>query len=288
VVITHARSECLRRAIESLQRQVLDSLEIVVVVNGPDRRTEQVLRDYGDDIRATILDHNRGVGAGRNAGIARARGDVLIFLDDDAELYDSTTAARALEHFERDVALGVVGFLVIDAARGAVERRCVPFRHKRVPEGPAAASYFAGGACAIRRHVFDRVGLFDESLFYGAEELDLSYRLLEAGLRILFDPSVAILHHAAGSRPGSLAPYFYARNRPWVAFRYLPLLCCASHCLAWWAWSLRQGTRDGTLRGAAQGIRDCLLGIPAIWRQRRPISGRTRKLVADTGGRLWY
>ncbi|HLC03880.1 MAG TPA: glycosyltransferase family 2 protein [Anaerolineales bacterium] len=287
IVVTHARAEWLSGALESIQRQTVNSREIVVVVNGPDSKAEEVLRAHGLEVHATILDHNCGVGGGRNAGIALARGEILFFLDDDAELRDPHTVARLLTHFERDPDLGVVGLLVIDAAMGAIERRCIPFRNKRVPPGPTAACYFAGGACAIRRGVFDRVGLYDESLFYGGEELDLSYRLLDAGFRILFDPSVTVLHHAAG-RGESLAPYFYARNRPWVALRHLPLLCCVTHIVGWWAWSLAQGFRKRAMTVALRGMRDCVVGIPSRWGERRPISHSTHRFLATNKGRLWY
>ena len=287
IVVTHARAQWLLGALESIRRQTIDSREIVVVVNGPDSEAEEVLRAHGLEVHATILDHNCGVGGGRNAGIALARGEILFFLDDDAELRDPHTVARLLTHFERDPDLGVVGLLVIDAAMGAIERRCIPFRNKRVPPGPTAACYFAGGACAIRRGVFDRVGLYDESLFYGGEELDLSYRLLDAGFRILFDPSVTVLHHAAG-RGESLAPYFYARNRPWVALRHLPLLCCVTHIVGWWAWSLAQGFRKRAMTVALRGMRDCVVGIPSRWGERRPISHSTHRFLATNKGRLWY
>ncbi len=288
IVLTHARSRWLSGALDSIRGQRLEDREIVVVVNGPDPETEQLLCSLGPEVRTIILDDNYGVGAGRNAGIALARGEFLFFLDDDAELRDPDAAERVLKHFERDIDLGVVGLLVLDAATSAVERRCIPFRDKRVPQGVTAACYFAGGACAIRRRVFDRVGLYDASLFYSGEELDLSYRLLEAGFRILFDPMVAVIHHAVGGHGGSMTPYYYARNRPWVALRHLPYLCAVTHCLAWWGWSLARGFREGGMTAALRGIRDCVAGIPIRWRERRPISHSTYRFLATNKGRLWY
>lgn len=288
VVVTHARSKWLPGALDSIRRQTLEDREIVVVVNGPDPETEQVLCALGPEVRTTVLDDNYGVGGGRNAGIALARGEILFFLDDDAELRDRDAAARVLEHFQREIDLGVVGFLVIDAAMGAIERRCIPFRNKRVPQGPTAACYFAGGACAIRRAVFDRVGLYDESLFYTGEELDLSYRVLEAGFQILFDPSVGVVHHAARGQGNAATPYFYARNRPLVALRHLPLLCCVTHAVGWWAWSLARGFRAGAVVEALRGMRDCVTRIPAVLRARQPISRRTTQFLARNSGRLWY
>ena len=288
IVVTHARPRLLSGALESIRRQTIDDREIVVVVNGPDLETQQVLRSLGLETRTTILDDNYGVGAGRNVGIHLARGEILIFLDDDAELRDRDAAARVLEHFERDSDLGVVGLLVLDAATEAVERRCIPFRDKRVPQWVTAACYFAGGACAIRGRVFDRVGLYDESLFYAGEELDLSYRLLDAGFRILFDPSVVVMHRAVRGPGESAAPYYYARNRPWVAVRHLPLLCCLTHCVAWWGWSLASGFRERAILAAFRGMRDCVAGMTAVWRERQPISHSTYRFLASNKGRLWY
>ena len=288
IVVTHARHEWIGGAIESIRRQTIDSREIVVVVNGLNPETQELLRALGPEVRMTVLNDNCGVGGGRNAGIALARGEILFFLDDDAELRDRDAVARALKHFERDLDLGVVGLLVVDPITGEVDRRCIPFQDKRLPREATPACYFAGGACVIHRRVFDRVGLYDEGLFYAGEELDLSYRVLEAGFRILFDPSVAVIHHGAAGLGLSTGPYYYARNRPWVALRHLPLRCCVTHTIAWWTWSLARGLRAGTPGYALRGMRDCVAGMPEIWRGRRPISRATCRFLARNGGRLWY
>jgi hypothetical protein len=68
----------------------------------------------------------------------------------------------------------------------------------------------------------------------------------------------------------------------------LPLLCCASHCLAWWGWSLARGVRERALGFSLCGIWDCIAGMPAIWQERRPITRSTRQFVARNNGRLWY
>ncbi|PWB77046.1 MAG: hypothetical protein C3F08_10475 [Candidatus Methylomirabilota bacterium] len=287
VIVTHDRAKWVTKAIRSIQQQTIDCGEIVVVVNGRDEETETALRTIGQDVRTTFLDANYGVGTGRNAGIQLARGEVLFFLDDDAELYQADAAARALNHFRRDSDLAVVGFLVLDTT-DTVERRSIPFRDKRVPRSIAPACYFVGTACAIHRRALDRVGFFDGSLFYGGEELDLSYRLLDAGFQIVFDPSVVVVHHRTGGPTRSLTPYYDARNRPLVALRHLPLLYCATHIFAWWARSLAKGLYGGQMLTACRGIYDCVTRMPAVWRKRRTISRRTHRLLADNGGRLWY
>jgi GT2 family glycosyltransferase len=288
IVVTRARPHCLLRALESIRRQTIDDREIVVVVNGADPETEEILHRFGSEVRAVVLPENRGVGAGRNTGIAYARGEVFFFLDDDAELCHRDTAKQVLTHFDKDANLGVVSLLVIDGNTRQIELRCLPFRDKRLPEKATAACYFAGGAAAIRRRVLDRIGLFDESLFYSCEELDLSYRILAADFRILFDPAAEMTHYRAGEGGQSAEVYFDARNRPWVALRNLPLVYCVSYCFLWWSWSFVKGVRRGVMGEALRGIRDCLLGMPALCRERRPIGRSTCRLLAHNNGRLWY
>jgi GT2 family glycosyltransferase len=288
IVVTSGRPQHLLRALESIRGQTLDDREIIVVVNGADPGTEKVLCRFAPEVRAVILPNNQGVGAGRNSGIAHARGEILFFLDDDAELCNCDTAKQVLVHFDKDDGLGVVSLLVVDGHTREIELRCLPFRDKQLPDKATPACYFAGGAAAIRRRVLDHIGLFDERLFYSCEELDLSYRMLAADFRILFDPTTEITHYRAGEGCRSLRIYFDTRNRPWVALRNLPLPYCLSHCLLWWGRSFVMGIRDGVVAEALRGIRDCLHGIPALYRERRPIGRSTCRVLAHNNGRLWY
>jgi GT2 family glycosyltransferase len=288
VVITHDRRESLRRSLESIWRQTWSPLETIVVLNGAEPETMASLENTGHETRVVILDRNRGVPGGRNEGFRLARGEVIVFLDDDAVLEGSDAVTRVLAHFREDQNLAALGLLVVRSEDGAVERACVPYRHKRVPRGPEPACYFAGGACAVRRRAFQTAGLYDESLFYFAEELDLAYRMLEGGWTIRFDPTIRVVHHSApGGRARRLA-YFTARNRPLVALRHLPLRYCLSQCVAWWGWSLVAGLRSGDLAASLRGIRDCLRGMPAAWRGRRVLSAPTMRLLRARGGRLCY
>jgi GT2 family glycosyltransferase len=288
IVVTSARPQCLWRALESIRKQTIVDREIIVVVNGADQGTEQILRRFRSEVRTIILPENRGVGAGRNTGIACALGEVLFFLDDDAELRSRDTAKQVLDHFEQDVNLGIVSLLVSDGRTGEIESRCLPFRDKQLPETATPACYFAGGAAAIRRRVLDRIGVFDESLFYSCEELDLSYRVLAADFGILFDPHTEITHYRAGNGGPSTEIYFDARNRPWVALRNLPIFYCISHCFLWWGRSFVMGVRRGVVGDALRGIRDCVRGMPAWCRARRPVGRSTCRFLAHHNGRLWY
>jgi N-acetylglucosaminyl-diphospho-decaprenol L-rhamnosyltransferase len=80
---------------------------------------------------------------------------------------------------------------------------------------------FSGGAAAIRREALDAVGGFDPSLFMYYEDLDVSWRLRLAGLRVVLAPDAVVVHRHAGSSSssGSLVRYQSMRNRLAVVVR---------------------------------------------------------------------
>ena len=86
VIPTHKRSSMLRRAVQSALSQTYREIEVLVVIDGPDAETTQVLEQINDPrVRIVQLDSNLGGGAARNAGVDAARGEWIAFLDDDDE-----------------------------------------------------------------------------------------------------------------------------------------------------------------------------------------------------------
>ncbi len=92
---------------------------------------------------------------------------------------------------------------------------------------------FLGGACAMRRSSYLSAGGYWGDLFYGHEELELSWRLIDRGGLIqflaeerVFHPRTPIGRHACGW-------WFTGRNRVWIARRTLPVPVAVVHALAW-------------------------------------------------------
>lgn len=86
VIPTHKRPDILPRAVRSALSQTYSPIEVLVVVDGPDAQTAQVLGQIDDPrLRVVQLDSNMGGGDARNAGVAAARGEWIAFLDDDDE-----------------------------------------------------------------------------------------------------------------------------------------------------------------------------------------------------------
>ena len=84
IIPTYNRENFVGRAIASVLRQDVTDYEIIVVDDGSSDGTQGVLADFGDAV-TSIYQDNAGVSAARNAGILRAAGEWLAFLDSDDE-----------------------------------------------------------------------------------------------------------------------------------------------------------------------------------------------------------
>lgn len=259
-----ARPTELERAVSSATAQRNADVEVVVVSNGA-----AIPEPPG--ARLITLPTNEGVCGGRNAGIEAANGDVLLFIDDDASYPDPTAAFRVLELFEANQRLGIVSFRVEDPTGAPGQRRHVPRLRAADPMRAGEVTTFLGGACAIRKTVFDRCGLLPAEFFFGHEETDLAWRALDAGFTIHYEPSI-VVHHPAEPPSRHATHYFMtARNRVFVARRRLPVVLAIIYLKVWFVLSLSRApdmaARKATLKGFREGARlPCGPRKPMRWR----------------------
>ena len=131
------------------------------------------------------------------------------------------------------------------------------------------------GAVAIRRELFERVGGWWEQLEMVHEGVDLAWKVLDAGYSVRYLAEPAVLHPpSAGAQ---YSHYFGARNRVWIARRYLPLPLSALYVGAFALRTLPRLRSRAALREALRGYRD---GVAQRAGERRRLSART--LVAMT------
>jgi GT2 family glycosyltransferase len=223
------REKQLKAAVKSLRSQTDASptTEILVVHNaatGPGDSTATT-----DSVLFT--GENLGVPGGRDAGLQATSTDVVGFLDDDAVASPGATQS-VFNAFKSERRLGAVALRLIDED-GRTSRRHIPRLGSKDPEKSGDVPLFLGGACAIRREAYEQVGGYFTDLFYGHEELELSWRLVDAGWTIryladvkVFHPRTTIERHADGWE-------LTGRNRVMIARRTLPWPVAMVHLVTW-------------------------------------------------------
>ena len=198
-------------AIRSLQGQRTAPSEIIVVVDH-NPELAATLERFADDRVVVIENHlERGLSGARNAGIARARGDLLIFLDDDA-VADPDCVGVVVDRFRDPTVIGV---------GGRIEPQWLTSRPQWFPPEflwvvgctyvglePGVTRNLLGAMMCIRRDVFDRIDGFDgrlgrtqSGLPLGCEETELCIRAARAiDGRFVYDPAARVRHKVPAAR----------------------------------------------------------------------------------------
>jgi N-acetylglucosaminyl-diphospho-decaprenol L-rhamnosyltransferase len=236
-------SRCVERVLSSNAE-----VELILVDNASrDGQVERIADRFAADPRLSILrnEANIGFGPACNRGAALARGDALLFLNPDC-LIEADTIAGLCDQAQRYSDVGVLGVRVLDAG-GKVEtasRRRDPtlrrslnsltglsrFAHRfpasagiDMPEPSASTGLepvdAISGACMfVPRNVYDRLGGFDEGYFLHCEDLDLCRRARDAGLAVLYVPTLSVRHEQGSS--SFRRPLFVSRHKHRGMWRY--------------------------------------------------------------------
>jgi GT2 family glycosyltransferase/glycosyltransferase involved in cell wall biosynthesis len=222
VTLTYDSADLTARLLRSLERQTDRDLQVFVVDNDSDaddrERLEGVTAAMTLPVEVIVSPTNLGFSGGNNLGIRRALADGaewIVLLNNDTEVDPDFVATLRATLADRD---GIVGLPMEEA--GAVVRAgrrrwlALTLDHHTGPDD-ASDAYAVGGAMAVHRTVFERVGLLDERYFLYFEDVDFSARATRAGIPLHF-PAVPVLRHAVSASTAKLgAPLlarYHARN----------------------------------------------------------------------------
>ncbi len=299
LILTHNRADdllCLLQSI-SLQESLNDVLEEILILNNASTEPYvKVVNFINENPRLCVQyiysEINYGVAGGRNKLMKIAKGDVLFTIDDDMEFPQRDTLRRISlifsEPFFKVANTAVITVRVIYHSTKDVQKTVFP--HKKFEKYKMKTRfltlYFAGGANIMKRSMLSETGYFPENFFYGMEEYDLCYRILERGYTIGFDGSITIEHKESpyGRQANYRKLHMQWVNKSKVAWRYLPAIYFISTVLLWSIhYIINVPTHPGYF------FRSWFEVIKIPFREKRTmISRQTLKYLKTVEARLWH
>ncbi len=226
IIINYNTTQLLKSCLESLFNNYKKEFnkgiyEVVVVDNASSDRSITKVRKWFPEVKLIFNKSNLGFAKANNLAIKKTTGEYILFLNPDT-LVNPNTLNTCLEYLNNHEDVGIVGCKVI-LANGDLDHAC----HRGFPTPWRALTYFsglskllpyskffngyhlgyrdmdkihqidsvAGAFLMIPRIVGDKLNWFDEDYFWYGEDLDLCFRVKQAGYQVVYIPSVSIIHH---------------------------------------------------------------------------------------------
>ena len=226
--------------VQSLQSAGAALDQITVVDNGSSDDSITALQaEFGPELRQVEVGSNSGFAAGTNVGIRLALAENrewLLLINNDTIVHpDFLTQLAAVRDHGFDVLAPLIYYYdrpdriwyLADKARFAGLMTVNPFEGRTLaeldlPPAPFPIEFVCGTAMLVRAQVFEKVGLFDESLFMYAEEVDFTLRARQAGYKFAAEPRAIMWHRvsASANRVKAQTRYLRIRNQIWIYRRH--------------------------------------------------------------------
>ena len=199
VICTYNRAPLLAQVLESLCKQTLpaERFEVVIINDGSADNTEAIAAAFARKLPLRYFyQRNAGLASAKNHGLFASRGDLVFFMDDD----DIASEILLEEHVKTHLMFpaqhyGVLGYTALSPEMSGnplmhfvTEVGCFLFSYPSLKNGEVLDySYFWGGRSSCKRSFLLEHGVFNPVFRFGAEDIELGYRLSKHGLRVIYN-----------------------------------------------------------------------------------------------------
>jgi len=206
IVNTNSR-ELLLACLESLAGS---DTEIVVLDNASEDGSADAVRERFPGVRVIAQELRAGFGANHNT-VIRATGGRYVYVLNEDTTADDWGFERMVAYLDAHPRVAALGPKLVYpdgrrqdsawrfptplvSALGVVTLGKLGVKQSR-GDSPRPVDWVMGAAVLLRREALDEVGLFDEGFFLYSEEVDLQFRLRQAGWEVHYFPTVTVVHH---------------------------------------------------------------------------------------------
>ncbi len=221
VIITWKMKDYLYRCLHTIYQYTMKvNFEIIVIDNNSQDGTVEMIENYFSKVVLIKNNENKGVAPARNQGLKNTKGKYILILDADMELIENSIN-KLFEFMEKNPDTGIVGAKLVDAS-GNLQYSCKRFptlsallyrrleNFKFIKDSETLSyhmmkdwdhntikevDYLIGACQFFRKEIIDKIGCYDDKIFYGPEDIDFCLRIGKAGWKVKYFPFTSIIHH---------------------------------------------------------------------------------------------
>ncbi|AQS89010.1 hypothetical protein NCH01_04690 [Neoasaia chiangmaiensis] len=211
ILVAHDKIALTIQAIASLRQNYAGSIDLILVDSGSHDRTHQI-DEWVLGVTLIRFDGNVGFLAGCNAALQRVKASAVLYLNNDVRLYPNAVS-NSLKRLSSDKAIGAVGAKIVrtnmrlQEAGSIIWRDGATYGYRREDDPNIAEAnfvrnvdYCSAAYLIVRTELLQQLDGFDEQYRPAYfEDTDLCLRIVEQGMRVVYDPSVMIEHLEFGS-----------------------------------------------------------------------------------------
>jgi len=225
IIVNWNSAEYLEKCVRSIYSCTSKvDYEIIVVDNASYDGSDELIKDDFSGVKFIQSKENLGFAKANNLGYHHSKGRNLLFLNPDTEIIDSAID-KLYFYLESIPDAGAIGCKLLNSDL-SLDTSCVqPFPSilnqaldaeyfkTRFPKvklwssnpfipnqnSPVEVEVIIGACIMIRRNLFDKLGMFSTDYFMYAEDLDLCYKVRQAGYKTYYVSEAEIIHHGGGS-----------------------------------------------------------------------------------------
>jgi len=211
IIAVRNEKEYIKKCLEGVFSQdIKDDFEVTVIDGMSSDGTYELLKNLQEKHQFTLIkNENLNAAAGRNLGIKKANGKYIVFIDGDAiPSPDWLSQIKNVfsNHNEKVVGVGgpdklpedsskkarMIGYIMTSPiARGG---RFNPSTQHSLIEEERFVDHIPTCNLCLKKQVFEDVGFFDENFAKG-QDLELNYRIIKAGFKIVYSPKIQVVHY---------------------------------------------------------------------------------------------
>jgi GT2 family glycosyltransferase len=226
IIVNYNVKEFLQNLLHSIEKASVNiTKEIIIVDNASDDGSVELIKNRFPSVKLIVNNENIGFGRANNQGLKIASGEFMLMINPDA-IVSEDTLDKMISFLNENPSAGLAGCKILNSD-GTLQLACrrsfpgpwtsltkVTGLSNLFPKSRLFARYnltyldenetyevdaISGSFMMMRKKVYEKVGGFDERFFMYGEDLDLCYRVQQAGFKVYFVHSTRIIHYKGES-----------------------------------------------------------------------------------------